>query len=259
MAVHKTDLSEFNDVYEALLEATTAFTTFTNSRDHVPVADFIDDHEIRLWRYPIQFSVDGAFTVTVTIPASSIEALDCDVDILRDLAFFETSDRETSSGNVQLHLPLLLIKKRAGLANEQASVATRNKRARVATTNEQRIATASAAWFLAHLGIKDFPIFSLVTCGEKGYLSQAWFSTRDECCYVADCNIRRNPFDLGAGDLRYKAFLSKLKDHAKELESRFEGAREQLLVRAMGDGGSTLRWSARAQLAEYEEAGWAIE
>lgn len=105
----------------------------------------------------------------MTIPVSSDpEFLEQHAKVLRDLAFFEPSDAgpQASDGDVQLHLPLLLIKNQPRYPDEGS-----NESARVARSQEQRIATSSAAWFLAHLGIKDFPVFGLVTCGKEGYLS----------------------------------------------------------------------------------------
>ena len=51
------------------------------------------------------------------------------------------------------------------------------------------------------------------------------------------------------------AFLSKLTDHAKELERQFETIRKQLFDRAREGEASLLRWSARAQLEKYAEEG----
>nr|VWO98525.1 Type III effector HopAH1 [Ganoderma boninense] len=208
----------------------------------------------RLRHYPAQFSIDGA--IMVTVPVAVVDYPKKASDILRGLEFFETrapgSISETSNGNIEIQLPLLLIKEQAQRIDDNDSSEEDSEEPeeeeeeeeeldiegdsdeeeeeegvpRHSTRNAQRIVIASAAWYLSRLQIEDFPVFGLVTCGEKGYLSQAWVSSRDNCCYVVDWNIQNDPFDLGSGYDRYSAFLSKLANHGQELESRFEGLEE---------------------------------
>ncbi len=83
-----------------------------------------------------------------------------------------------------------------------------------------------------------------------------------QCCFVADFNILMDPLDLESGSEDSSpgtrlpnAFLSKLTEHAKELERQFETIRKQLFDHAREGEASLLRWSARAQLAKYAEEG----
>ncbi len=149
------------DIHDACMEAFRAI-------DKLDIK-LLESAEVRPANYPIRFSVDGAITVTIPV-SSDPEFLEQHAEVLRELAFFELLDAglqvHVSDGDVQLHLPLLLIKNQPRYPDEGS-----NESARVARSQEQRIATSSAAWFLAHLGIKDFPVFGLVTCGKEGYLS----------------------------------------------------------------------------------------
>ena len=132
----------------------------------------------RLWYYPIQFSVEGAITVTISV---SVVGLPSEAaDVLRNAAFFELQDSQSPDGStVELQIPLLLIKEQVE-SDDEEDLDEAEIPPQYSTRNEQRIAMASAAWYLARLGIRDFPVFGLVTCDEKGYLSQAWVSERDE-------------------------------------------------------------------------------
>ncbi len=133
----------------------------------------------RLPFYPVYFSVEGAITVTVPILVADLPGNASDT--LQNFAFFEPADSQPSddSSSIQLQLPLLLIRDQIK-SNNRDGLDKYKIPPQYSTRNAQRIATASAAWYLAHLGIQDFPVFGLVTCGKKGYLSQAWVSKRDE-------------------------------------------------------------------------------
>ncbi len=172
-------LDEFKEVLKAWNEAVADLEEIRNDRKR-STEQFKEEHRTRLRHYPTHVSVDGAVAVSVGIPMAlqlDLKVSGQTIDVLRGLAFFYPSDSQISDDNVQLQLPLLLIKNPPRYADKRS-----NRHSRIATRNEQRIATASAAWFLARLGIKDFPVFGLVTStygGKRGYLSQAWFSEKD--------------------------------------------------------------------------------
>ena len=66
--------------------------------------------------------------------------------------------------------------------------------------------------------------------------------------------MHRYQFDLSKKEevFRFVRFLSKIEEHAKELEQRFEGVRATLLQRIRTpEGRASLQWTAEAQLMEY--------
>ena len=176
-STHTTDsLDDPREVLKAWKEVTATLEETRNDRD-MSIDEIRTEHRKRLWQYPIHVSVDGAVTLSVPIPNANGLSQPT-LDILQELAFFHPSDSPTSDDSMMLlHLPLLLIKNAPRYQDKKS-----NRKSFIATKNEQRIVTASAAWFLARLGIMDFPIFGLVTStdGKKGHLSQAWFSEKDK-------------------------------------------------------------------------------
>lgn len=83
-----------------------------------------------------------------------------------------------------LHLPILLV-------NHQGA----GEKLKNSTINAQRFACVSAASFLTALGIKDFPVYGLAPYGSYGIVSQAWYSTTDNVCSLAELGLHRPPAD----------------------------------------------------------------
>ncbi|TBU44910.1 hypothetical protein BD309DRAFT_861349 [Dichomitus squalens] len=204
----------------------------------------------RLNNYPTKFTIDGA--VTVAIPAffdNLSNAAEGTEELSEELRFFETDpgqgDRPAFGCSMQgtaLCLPVLLVREQLG----------EGAKGEIAARQEQRIAISSAAWFLKVLGIIDFPVYGLMIDGQYAYLSQAWYSEKDECCFVMDYCIRERRFDvqLQEGQQRYIAFLKKIVEHGERLERRFQEVKPQLLERmkaAGSEGIESLWWSTTAQ------------
>ncbi|TBU28832.1 hypothetical protein BD311DRAFT_837952 [Dichomitus squalens] len=160
----------------------------------------------------------------------------------QDLAY----DGEGQQSRPRFHLPVLLI-----THQQVGTVPT------VAARNQQRVAVASAAWFLGMMGIRDFPVYGLLVCNRRGYLSQAWYSKDDKCCYLVDRNISEFPLDLTKEDrvLRYLTFMYQIGEHAKELKNRFAEVKDEILARVeqRNDviGLLQLCWGSSSQLVEY--------
>ncbi|KAI0665463.1 hypothetical protein C8Q78DRAFT_557631 [Trametes maxima] len=148
-----------------------------------------------------------------------------------------------------LHLPMLL------LCFQDMGAALKDS-----TRNRVRLACVSAVRFLAVLGVTDFPVYGLCVCGPYGIPCIAWYSSENECCYIIDRNTAYYRFDLTQeeGVLRYIAFLSKVEERGRELRERFEQAKPSLLEKMQTEEGRAgLRWTARAQLDDYQL--WADE
>ncbi|KAI0665467.1 hypothetical protein C8Q78DRAFT_558015 [Trametes maxima] len=157
-----------------------------------------------------------------------------------------TSDfrTDTAIDGDALHLPVLLF------CFQDMGVALKDS-----TRNRLRLACVSAVRFLAVLGVTDFPVYGLCVCGPYGIPCIAWYSSENKCCYIVDRNTARYRFDLTQeeGVLRYIAFLSKVEERGRELRERFEQAKPSLLEKMRTEEGrAALRWTARAQLDDYQ-------
>ncbi len=115
----------------------------------------------RLTQYPLGCHLDAA------ISAVDFDFLDevgtgIGREFVHEIAFFRDT---TISDDGAFCLPVLLVKHQA--PNLDLDVITRNA---------LRLCCVSAAHFLAVLGIRDFPVYGLITAGRYGYVSAAWCS-----------------------------------------------------------------------------------
>ncbi|RDX40641.1 hypothetical protein OH76DRAFT_313688 [Lentinus brumalis] len=202
----------------------------------------------RLRKYPIASTVDEAWEVVddLLLPElSEVVGTAQARDFLQDISFFQpvhTTDTAPADGGFRL--PVLLIWHQHP-----------NYDLDPVTKNVQRLCCASAARFLAVLGISDFPVYGLITAGQSAYPCVAWHSSADEFLYIADRNTAEYRFDLSAkeGVRRFAGFLDGLQDHAAQLKVRFVDVRPQLVERMCTDAGrESLRWTFRTQLDKYK-------
>ncbi|KAI0695682.1 hypothetical protein C8T65DRAFT_664933 [Cerioporus squamosus] len=192
----------------------------------------------RLTQYPLGVRLDAA-----------ISAVDLDFlveagtgtrrDFIQEICLF----RDDGLDDGAFRLPVLLIKHQ--VQGPDLDVITRNA---------LRLCCVSAAHFLAVLGIKDFPVYGLITTGHYGYVSAAWCSDSDGVLYIADHNTAQYRFDLSTkeGAVRFIGFLQGLLHHAAELKARFASVRGQLLTRmSTAEGRAALWWTLRSQIDEH--------
>ena len=130
---------------------------------------------MRMSSYPSKFIVDKAVTVAITgFFKDLVQSTDVPkaAQISEALPFF---DPEYASGETDrthdpaLYLPLLLIKNQS--EGDEPDEAVRH---------EMQISVSSAARFLELFGITEFPVYGLMTCGQYGYLLQAWCSAENK-------------------------------------------------------------------------------
>ena len=126
------------------------------------------DLELRLKNDPIYVFVDGAITLSadsffagLSLPASTRTHITHN-------PFFDS----LGTGTAAVHLPILLVKHQT-----EASELTDG------TVNAQRVCICSAVYFLKTLGIQDFPVYGLATCGTRAFLSQAWYSRENDVSF----------------------------------------------------------------------------
>ncbi|TBU28813.1 hypothetical protein BD309DRAFT_979786 [Dichomitus squalens] len=212
----------------------------------------------RLQAYPVGVEVDLAYTVAIKGLLHELVHRFGDVHGGRTFANMRVFSSNPPNRNLALdacdsefdvHLPVLLINHQSQASRDKLQTETRNK---------QRVAVASAAWFFRTMGIVDFPVYGLAVCGSRGYLTQAWYSDAHNCCYLVDRNILENPLDLEAedGEPRVYNFLSRLNEHAKQLEEHFNASREQVYARAQSQDSEAklpfLDWTALSQMEQYQ-------
>ncbi|KAI1787519.1 hypothetical protein LXA43DRAFT_896161 [Ganoderma leucocontextum] len=102
------------------------------------------------------------------------------------------------------------------------------------------MACASAARFLAALGITDFSVYGIATFGSKAV-----------CCYVVDEFRPEYQFDISEDRdvCRYAEFLSKVEEAAPKLAALFEAVKQSLLERIRSEEGrASLCWTLQSQL-----------
>ncbi|RDX40632.1 hypothetical protein OH76DRAFT_1490120 [Lentinus brumalis] len=209
-------------------------------------------HEVRklsarLKRYPLSGFIDAALSIVIDALLDGLDLVAAQA-FLQGISYFVTPPTEEAvTGTVGdnsrhvLHLPVLLVNHQ----NHECGLDH-------STRNKQRLNCVGAVQFLAALGIKDFPVYGLATSGQYGYVSSTWYSSEDNCIYVADCNTAQHRFDLCEdGMVRFVDFLWGLRQHAEKLKARFDSVREELVERMRTEAGrTTLRWTLRCQLEE---------
>ncbi|TFK86009.1 hypothetical protein K466DRAFT_168040 [Polyporus arcularius HHB13444] len=194
----------------------------------------------RLTQYPLGCHLDAAisavdFNFLVEVGTGSGR------EFVHEIAFFRDT---TISDDGAFCLPVLLVKHQAP-----------NLDLEVITRNALRLCCVSAAHFLAVLGIRDFPVYGLITAGRYGYVSAAWCSESNGVLYISDHNTAHYRFDLSTneGAMRFIGFLHRLRGHAAELKTRFASVRGQLLTRLnTAEGRAALRWTLESQIGEYD-------
>lgn len=152
----------------------------------------------RLMEYPLQCRVDALLVIDLDLSRTLSDVLGTAkaAETIRDISFvLPHSDSiypeatgvpslEAFEDGGTLHLPILLVIHQAHeLGLDEA------------TRNEQRLGLTSAARFLAVLGIKDFPVYGLITSGPYAYPSAAWYSGEDDV-RVNHFYIRRITLDF---------------------------------------------------------------
>ncbi len=147
--------------------------------------DEVEKLKARVQRYPVGGFVDAGIFVAIDDILDGLQS-DTGPDgaqaFLRDISFLVGSsipqDPTAPTGNYAadrntlrhtLHLPVLLVNHQIHECGLDDS-----------TRNKQRLNCVSAAQFLAALGIKDFPVYGLVTSGQYGYVSSTWYSSADD-------------------------------------------------------------------------------
>ncbi|KAM5530560.1 hypothetical protein V8D89_015795, partial [Ganoderma adspersum] len=200
---------------------------------------------LRLEDYPTHVAIDAAVTASIDDFLENLALPQQLVDQISLNAFFELEPSCTNGG--KFHLPVLLIKHQDRLNGTSEPTN--------ATRSEQRVCVASAVYFLKALGIQEFPVYGLAICGFRAYLSQAWYSTEDDCCYILDRGIAKHPFDLTTQDgiCRFVTFQTQLREHAKSLQERLNSSLVEI-KEVLSNTSRTfgiLQWSKEAQLSLF--------
>lgn len=119
----------------------------------------------RLRDDPTHVLVDGAVTVKLASLPEHITTK------IVENPFFQLGSSGAADPTMAFnHLPVLLVSHQPD----------EGKKLMARIRNAQRICISSAVYFLKAIGIQDFPVYGLATCGFRAYLSQAWYSREDD-------------------------------------------------------------------------------
>ncbi|KAL4242827.1 hypothetical protein ABKN59_011533 [Abortiporus biennis] len=87
-------------------------------------------------------------------------------------------------------------------------------------TNQGRLHCIAAVRYLASIGIKDYPVYVLVTHGTIAGLTMAWYSTTNNNTYIMERNVRKFDITVPIQAFHLATVIMRLKVKGDELKER---------------------------------------
>ncbi|KAH9933540.1 hypothetical protein B0H21DRAFT_760099 [Amylocystis lapponica] len=120
--------------------------------------------------------------------------------------------------------------------------------------NQHRLYAISAVRFLQTIGVTDIPVFGLIAQGSVAVLACTWYSSKDDCIYVMDRNLRGFDIATVVGTFHFSQVFIRLAAHAKKLQDIAEQHRSVLLQKLQVKR-QELLWKKKIPDAEPKSSG----